>query len=443
MRYLIALLSFCLGLSLQAQIVSGPMLGQVELRDAKIWLEVTPAVKWVKLEYNKLGSSSKKQVEYQGPLGKDFNPIQFHVGGLDFNTTYEYGFIIDGKPAARRGRFTTKDLWQYRKPPPEFSFLAGSCAYVNEPVYDRPGVSYGGDSAIFETMAKENAAFMLWTGDNWYTREVDYHSTWGLWYRPHHDRQLPTLQNFLKAMPHYASWDDHDYGPNNSAAGYVLKEESRRVFMNYWANPSYGENGEGIYTIVGYGDVDIFLCDDRWWRSSDGMKDSINGQPNPEKTMLGKKQLSWLKNALLYSPAVFKVVVIGSQVLNPVSPYDRYSEFDAEYAELMGFISEQRINGVLFFSGDRHHSEVIKVDRPGTYPLYDVTISPLTSGTHQFGDAEKNNPFRVLGIPGKQNYGRISLSGPLGNRKMTVEFIGTKGEKLGEWAVLQSELKTP
>lgn len=443
MRYLIAVFSLCLGGWLQAQIVSGPMLGQVELRDAKIWLEVTPAVKTVKLEYHKQGSALKKQVTYQGQLGKDFNPIQFHVGGLDFNTTYEYGFIIDGKPAARRGRFTTKDLWQYRKPPPGFSFLAGSCAYVNEPVYDRPGVPYGFDSTIFETMAKENAAFMLWTGDNWYTREVDYYSTWGLWYRPHHDRQLSTLQNFLKAMPHYASWDDHDYGPNNSAAGYVLKEESRRVFMNYWANPSYGEHNEGIYTMIGYGDVDIFLCDDRWWRSSDGMKDSINGQPNPEKTMLGKKQLSWLKNALLFSTAVFKVVVIGSQVLNPVSPYDRYSEFDAEYAELMGFIREQEINGVLFFSGDRHHSEVIRVERPGTYPLYDVTISPLTSGTHEFGDAEKNNPYRVLGIPGKQNYGRITLSGPLGSRKMTVEFIGIKGQKLGEWSVLQSELKTP
>src|SRR5688500_10287739 len=104
MRYLISLFSLITPSLLYAQIVSGPMLGQVELRDAKIWLEVTPAVKTVKLEYNKLGSSAKKQVAYPGELGKDFNPIQFHVGGLDFNTTYEYGFIIDGKAAARRGR---------------------------------------------------------------------------------------------------------------------------------------------------------------------------------------------------------------------------------------------------------------------------------------------------------------------------------------------------
>ncbi len=31
-------------------------------------------------------------------------------------------------------------------------------------------------------------------------------------------------------------------------------------------------------------------------------------------------------------------------------------------------------------SGDRHHSEVIKMERPGTYPLYDITVSPLDIG---------------------------------------------------------------
>ena len=47
---------------------------------------------------------------------------------------------------------------------PEFSFLAGACSYFNEPIYDRPGKPYGSDSSIFETMAKEKAAFMLWLG---------------------------------------------------------------------------------------------------------------------------------------------------------------------------------------------------------------------------------------------------------------------------------------
>jgi alkaline phosphatase D len=309
-------------------------------------------------------------------------------------------------------------------------------------VYDRPGKPYGGDSSVFETMAREKAAFMLWLGDNWYTREADYYSDWGLWYRAHHDRRQTVLQPFLKAMPHYATWDDHDYGPNNSAASYIFKEESRRVFMNYWANPSYGHGGEGIYTMLSYSDVDLFLCDDRWWRSADEMKDSVNGAPNPEKVMLGTKQLQWLKNSLLFSTATFKIIVVGSQVLNPVSPYDKWRTFSAEYNDLMDFLKSYNLGGVLFMTGDRHHSEIIKVERPGAYPLYDITISPLTSGTHTFSGPEASNPFRVLGIDEKQNYGRITVSGVKGQRTLRVDFLGIKGEPLGNWSIGESDLKT-
>lgn len=419
------------------------MLGQIELRDAKIWLEVTPSVKNISLTYNKKGASAKTTIAYKETLGNNFNPVHFTVGGLEPNTTYQYQIIADGKATKGIGEFTTKDLWQWRKPAPDFSFITGSCAYFNEPQYDRPGKPYGGDSSIFETMGKEKAAFMLWLGDNWYTREVDYYSEWGLWYRAHHDRKSPVLQNLLKAMPHYANWDDHDYGPNDIGSNYILKKESREVFKNYWANPSYGQNDEGIYTMLSYGDADIFLCDDRWWRSADNVKDSVNGQPNPEKRMLGEKQMAWLKNSLLYSNAVFKIIVVGSQLLNPVSPFDKLKDFPAEYYELMNFLSEHKINGVLFLTGDRHHSEIIKVERPGTYPLHDITVSPLTSGTHKFGGPEANNPFRVFGLDEKQNYGKFNFSGERNKRKLVVEFFGKQGEKLGEWSINETELKTP
>ena len=241
---------------INSQVISGPMLGPVEYRDAKIWLEVTPQVNSVSLQVKKKGDTKTRTILYKGQLGNDFNPLQITVGGLEFNTTYEYQFIIDGKASAAKGQFTTKDLWPYRKPVPEFSFLTGSCAYFNEPAYDRvytdlikldkAAAPYGRDSSIFETMAKEKSAFMLWLGDSWYTREVDYYSEWGLWYRAHRDRSRPVLQNFLKAMPQFAIWDDHDYGPNDIGKSYILKEASRKVFMNYFCNTSYGENGRAL-----------------------------------------------------------------------------------------------------------------------------------------------------------------------------------------------------
>lgn len=436
-------LLFATVIAAQPRIISGPMLGPVELRDAKVWVEVSPEVKTVSLQYNKRDEAKSKTVVYKGALGNEFNPIQFTIGGLDFNTTYQYKILLNGKPTSNGGEFTTKDLWQWRKPAPDFNFLTGSCSYFNEPVFDRPGTPYGKDSSIFEPMVKEKAAFMLWLGDAWYTRDVDYYSEWGLWYRASHDRAVPVMQNFLKAMPQFAIWDDHDYGPNDIGKNYILKETSREIWKKYWCNPSYGENGQGTYTMTSWGDVDLFLTDDRWWRSADRMKDSVDGKPNPEKRMLGKQQMEWLKNSLLYSNAVFKIITVGSQVLNPVSPFDKWWEFPAEYDELMNFLKEYKINGVVFLTGDRHHSEIIKVDRPGTYSLYDITVSPLTSGTHVFGNAEKNNPYRVLGIDQQQNYAKFSFSGPRNERKLTVDFLGIQGEKLAEWSVNEKELKAP
>lgn len=430
-----------------AQLVSGPMLGPVELRTAKLWVEVKPGSS-VLLQYWKKGNPAKASVISKS-TSRDawFAPVQFDLVNLEPNTTYEYKISMNVKsfatPAKADGSFTTKDLWQWRKPAPDFSFLTGSCAYFNEPVYDRPGKPYGGDSSIFETMGKEKAAFMLWLGDNWYTREVDYADEWGLWARASRDRSMPVLQPLLKNMSHFAMWDDHDYGPNDIGSHYILKEASRNVFKQYWLNTSYGMNNQGVYSVISYGDVDIFMMDDRWWRSADALPDSVNGDVNKEKRMWGVQQMEWLKNALSFSKATFKIIANGSQVLNPASPYEKLLNWPVEYYDLMGFLKANSINGVLFLTGDRHHSEVIKVGREGTYPLYDITVSPFTSGTHKFSGPEKNNPFRVVGIDEKQNYGRFSVTGAKGQRKLTVEFLGIKGEKLGEWSVEEKELKTP
>lgn len=428
-------------------IVAGPMLGQVELRTAKIWVEVKPGTP-VELWYWKKGNmTAAKKLSETTNAKSWFSPITFDLVALDMNTTYEYQIMTHNtsnkKPARADGQFKTKDLWQYRKPAPDFSFLAGSCFFVNEPVYDRPQ-PYGLDSSIFETMAKEKADFMLWVGDNWYTREPDFFSDWGLWYRASHDRSAPILQNFLKVMAHYAIWDDHDYGPNNGDKSYTLKETSRKIFSSYWANPSYGEDGKGIYTKLSYGDADLFLLDARTFRSADFMDPLIDGKPNPDKRMFGEKQMSWLKNALINSYAPFKIIVTGSQMLNVASTQDCLKEYPVEFEELLGFLQTEKINGVLFMTGDRHHSEIIQYKRASGYTMYDITSSPLTSGIAAVSGDEKNNPDRISGtLVEAQNYTRVSISGKPKERQLKVEFLGLKGEKRAEWNIDENELRFP
>jgi alkaline phosphatase D len=174
------------------------------------------------------------------------------------------------------------------------------------------------------------------------------------------------------------------------------------------------------------------------------MNAMVDGKPNPAKRMFGQKQMDWLKNALINSTAPFKIIVSGSQVLNIASSQDCLKEYPTEFEELLGFLQAEKIPGVIFMTGDRHHSEVIRYKLPEGYTMYDITTSPLTAGIAAVRDAEKENPDRVPGtLVEAQNYSRISISGAQRQRKLKVEFLGIKGEKLAEWSVDEGELKFP
>jgi alkaline phosphatase D len=456
--YSITLAHLCLLSFSQKPIVAGPMPGYIELRTAKIWVQCDENVRRATIFYTPAGKTTpvekkaKKSLAFAGYLSKqikleggEFNTGTFDLTGLQPGTSYKYLITTNiNSSFIDSGIFTTQELWQYRKPPSDFSFLAGSCVYFNQPEYDRPGKPYGGDSSIFESMAKEKASFMLWLGDNWYTRYPDYSSEWGLHYRPSHERRMKVLQPFLRCMSHYAIWDDHDYGPNDADKSYVLKEASRKVFMKYWPNPTYGMNGKGIYTTFTYNDAQFFLLDDRWYRSNDRMMDSLGGDINREKKMFGDEQMEWLKNALLFSRSnsftKFRVIVTGSQILNKYSKFDALRAFPAEYNSLLSFLEENKIGGVIFITGDRHHSEIIKMERKNGYPLYDITSSPVTSSPAKTNGAETNNPSRVGKEIDEQNYARFSIKGEGKERKMTVDFLGLKGNVLDTWEVKATDI---
>jgi alkaline phosphatase D len=434
---------FALGQSLEpGAIISGPMLGPVELRTATLWLQVSAGINSVSVNYWKQGHPEISwQKNYTGELGREFNPVQLEIGGLDINSHYNYQFILNHIKSPATGSFYTRDLWQWRKPAPDFSFLTGSCAYFNEPEYDRPGKPYGSDSVIFETMARDSASFTLWLGDNWYTREVDIQSPWGLWYRATRDRAQVVLQPLLKAMPQYAIWDDHDFGPDNSGSSYGLKNISREIFMKYWCNPFYGQNQQGIYSQISYSDVDLFLTDDRYFRSADDLEDSLYGKPNPEKHFFGNKQLDWLEDALVQSQATFKIIVVGSQVLNPLSTDEGFFKYSYEFHQLMEFLSREKIKGVLFLTGDRHHSEIVKAERKDNYDLYDITVSPFTSGVAQVKGKEINNPSRVPGsLVEERNYAKILVDGKKNDRVLHLQINSVHGKNLFNWSISEKLL---
>ena len=154
--------------------------------------------------------------------------------------------------------------------------------------------------------------------------------------------------------------------------------------------------------------------------------------------------MQWLKINLLLSDATFKFIVLGSQGLNTQTHTECWAHnFPDEQKELLDFIQKNKIKGVVFLSGDRHCTHLLKMPRLGTYPLYEFMCSSvLTIPSYWFSD-ELNNPQIVPGteVEKKRNYGKIAVTGDKGNRTCLLQDFDEYGKLLWEYKINESELR--
>ena len=402
---------------------SGPMIGHVSMRSAQLWIQTTnPAP--VSVQFKAQGEQEWRQSDTQETSREQAHAAHLTLEGLEPGTTYEVRFVVDGEALTEDMEVQTQVLWDYRMDPPPFSFVTGSCAYINEAQYDRPGRPYGGGYEIFESMAADAPDMMLWLGDNIYLREVDFQSYSGFLHRYSHTRQTPEMASLLKACPNYAIWDDHDFGPNDSDGSWVHADWSREAFKTFWSNPSYGlpESPRCVSTAFRFVDMEFFLLDNRTYRVNHQNKTNA-----PQ--VLGQAQIDWLIQALQKSRAPYKFVCIGGQVLNDAAVYENVSQFPSEREEILRRLAEEDIRGVVFLSGDRHTTELSEMELSNGRMVYDLTVSPLTSGP---GHArEEGNSLRVEGTYVEQrNYAKLSFEGPRKDRSCTIEVKDTFGKTL-------------
>lgn len=426
-------------LAQKVQLRAGPMLGYAQLREVAIWVQTTaPAT--VQIAY--ADTAHPKLIHRTALLRTDSlkaYTATFRIGPLEPGRTYRYTILLNGKPYALpyQTYFRTLPQWRWRTAPPDFRFVIGSCAYINDSLYDRPGTPYGGEYEIFSSIAEKKPDFMLWLGDNIYLREADWNSRSGILYRYTHTRSLPELQPLLALCPHYAIWDDHDFGPNDSDRGFWARDLTREAFTLFWANPSFGVPAapEGITTFFEWGDADFFLLDNRTYRAP-------NKRITGVRTMFGEAQIEWLIDALKSSRATFKFVASGSQILNPSGGYENLINFPGERELLLKRIEEEGITGVIFLTGDRHFSEISELTLPNGQKVYDITSSPLTAGPFTAAGERDRNPLRVAGtLTPQRNFLLLSVSGPERERILTITAFSSKGEALWTHTIPAKELR--
>ena len=421
----------------QDLINSGPMVGYSTMQEVLLWVQTEERAN-VHFEYYEIDNPKVKfstdKIETEKKNGYVAKLIADQVIP---GKKYKYEVYINNYKIERNYamEFQTQELWKWRTDPPDVKFIVGSCSYINEPKFDRPGKPYGSNFEIFKSINKKNPDFMLWLGDNTYLREPDWNSRTGFIKRYSHTRAFPELQPLLASTHHYATWDDHDYGPNNSDGSFWLKETASEIFKLFWGNPNYDVTGKGGITgFFQWSDLDFFLLDNRYHRTA-------NNNLTGNRQMLGKDQIDWLINALSFSQASFKFVAVGGQVISNGAVYENYATYPDERKYLLDKIREAKIEGVIFLDGDRHHTILSKMqETKNVYPLYDLTCSSLTAGVNN--DNEPYNSFKLEEtFVNVNNFGMLNVTGPTNDRELTIQIFDKDGKELWIKSIKANDLK--
>ena len=297
-----------------------------------------------------------RKIDMVSPTKERNNAIIAVVEDLQANTEYKYGMHINGERVGK-GSFRTAPLPFGSS---TFDYVLTSCmnhrAFKNQIVWEEISKVLGGRYPDFTMLA----------GDTVYLQEgVDVTDEDGViydrvWFRNQEQRNEPHFANFISNTPIYSTWNDHEYGSNNANYDQKGKENSIRAWEDLWPNPGFGDDNtdDGVYYSYYWGDVHYIVTDDHWYR-------------NPvTNNRLGTKQTEWIRQELINSRGIFKVIVIGSDIMQ--------RGWDSDLTNIGDIVRENSVNGVIFHAGDIHRNEYRRVETGGfPYPVTQITSSGI------------------------------------------------------------------
>ncbi len=263
------------------------------------------------------------------------------------------------------------------------------------------------------------------------------------------------FQALKKSTTLLATWDDHDYGWNDSGRHYPYKEASKSLFLDFFDEPadSPRRSREGIYTSYSYAVhgrvLQVILLDTRTFRDDlrkyrgelhydDRYFYPLDYYPheNTDSTLLGAAQWQWLE-AELRKPADVRIIASSTQFGIEYNGYEAWANFPHEQNRMLDVIQKTRANGVLFLSGDVHYAEISRLKKEGMYDLYDFTSSGITSTWH-FATPNRN---RIEGPVMDNHFGKITIDWDIADPEIRMECIDVTGNIRFEYAVGLSALR--
>lgn len=317
--------------------------------------------------------------------------------------------------------------------PGKYTFAFGSCAHQERFAEHQP---------IWGAVAKEKPDCFLFIGDNIYlpSDPAKYPETRDevlALYRDTYDRnrRMPELQPLLRSCYTFAIWDDHDFGPNNSDRTWKWADVALQALNDYFPNDYGLPDARGCFHKFSWGDVDVFMLDDRTFRDP-------NKDPQ-RRTMFGEKQLAWLKDGLAASQATFKLVVNGNQMLSDMHPHESWGiQFRTERDEFLRWLWDSDVRGVIFLAGDRHFAELVRKKDPQGKgeDLWELTSSPLANSHYKSGDIFPCRE-RVSSYCGGVNFGLVEIVTAATPPRAVLKLKNVEGKTVFKKTVLRKDRK--
>jgi len=423
----------------QNNIIYSVMLGSVDMREANLWLLTNRHDKFVCrvtaegdnriMEFPitwELNSNQEKVGNSQYAMGKVF------ISGLTPSTKYSYKIIAVSEINVFESTFTTPPDFYTRFPAPDFTIAVAGTVHNNESLYDEAFRIPGGEDEIFDKIAESKSSALIWAGGLESLRVADWGSRSGFFERFSYARTRPYMKKVLASQSNIGVMSAVSYGEPNSDKTLWNKKDSHYMFTTFWANPTTADNF--MFTTFRYADARFFILDD--CSEKDLLEPVLS-----KKQILGRTQLNQLCQALQASTDKFKVVVMNMPFANPVNTPENYASAENERREFLNFLNTKKIKGVFFVSGNKQYGEVSRLVRPGAYAIFDVTAGPVNA---RLADSAKEmNFFRVPGsVVLKRSFVTLSFTGPEDNRKVSVKYIGSKGESLFETSFSYADISS-
>jgi alkaline phosphatase D len=325
-------------------------------------------------------------------------------------------------------------------PPVTLQTIAfGSCGHQSDP------------QPVLERIAEKHPDLFLYLGDNIYS---DTYSMDTLRKNYAILGAKPEFQKLKASTPILATWDDHDFGWNDSGRHYPYKEESKKIFLDFFGVPDSAVlNHKGIYYSKIIADapktVQLIMLDMRTFRdkllpyngsrkNEPGFQYELDYSPytTADSTMLGKEQWQWLEEQLR-TPADVRIIGSSTQFGITHNGYEAWANFPHEQQKMIDLIKTTKANGVLFLSGDVHYAELSKIKQEGVYPLYDLTASGITS-TWDFATPNDN---RIAGAVMENHFGLITFDWAPADPLIKLQIIDVKGQERISHSIKLSELQ--